>query len=76
MQWSGPCGTTCAAGAGAEAGAGASVPFLVGVAAPERRKILQEFEWPSVVLSVLGTLSVLLDCDRTNTLLLWCLLSV
>ena len=27
----------------------------------------QEFDWPSVVLPVLGDLPVLLDCDKDNT---------
>ena len=42
------------------------MPSLVG-ARPGRRKLPQEFEWSSVLLSVLGAFSVLLGCDMTNT---------
>ena len=40
---------------------------LVGAASPERRKLPREFDWSSVLLSVMGALSVLLGCDMINT---------
>ena len=60
------CRTCCAAGAVVGAEPGAGVPSLVGAAWPGRRKLPQELV-SSVLLSVLGALSVLLGCDRTNT---------
>ena len=66
MRGSGPSCPSCAPGVGPGAGAGAGVPFLVGAAAPGRRKLPAEFEWRSVALSVLGILSVLLGCDMAN----------
>ena len=62
MQGSGPRCPTCAAGAGA----GAAVPFLVGAAPPRWLKLPQEFDWPSVVISVRCVLSVTPDCDMTS----------
>ena len=43
------------------------MPSIVGAARPGRRKLTQEFDWSSVLLSVLGAFSVLLGCDMINT---------
>ena len=67
MRGSGQRRTTCAARARARGGAGAGVPFLVGAAAPgRRRKLPQEFKWPWVVSPALNALSVLMGCNMTN----------
>ena len=41
--------------------------IFAGTAAVGRRSLPEDFERPSVVLSVPGALAVLLDCDMINT---------
>ena len=72
-MWVGTCFAQQQRNRQSDAGTGGGVPFLVGAASPERRKLSQEFDGSSVLLSVMGALSVLvslsmlLGCDMINT---------